>query len=180
MRLISLVALALILPTVVFAASININTANATLLDTLPGIGPSKAAAIIDYRTKHGLFATIENIQDVSGIGPATFAKLKSLITVGTTISSTTPVQPSPTPASYNGVQTVEPVIHTKTNIQPHEEAVTAPAAANDLAAAGAPLPPAEDAASSTPSHASGILQSPWLFGLIGVVVVAGGAFVLL
>lgn len=75
------------------AALININTADAALLDTLPGIGPSKAAAIVTYRTDHGPFATIEDIQNVSGIGPSTFADIEALITVGdTTTTSTAPV----------------------------------------------------------------------------------------
>lgn len=61
---------------------ININTADKQTLMELPGIGESKAQAIIDYRTKNGPFASIEDIQNVSGIGPATFENLKDLITV--------------------------------------------------------------------------------------------------
>jgi len=73
------------------AALVNINTADATLLDTLPGIGPSKATAIVDYRIQNGLFATIGDIQNVSGIGPTTFANIKDLITVGDTSITDTP-----------------------------------------------------------------------------------------
>jgi competence protein ComEA len=62
---------------------ININTADSALLETLPGIGPSTAAKIIEHRTAHGPFASIENLQDVSGIGPAKFAQVQALITVG-------------------------------------------------------------------------------------------------
>lgn len=61
---------------------INLNTATAEALETLPGIGPVTAGKIIAYRAEHGPFATIEAIQDVSGIGPATFAKIQDLITV--------------------------------------------------------------------------------------------------
>ncbi len=50
-------------------SKVNINTANASLLDTLPGIGPVKAQNIIDYRTEHGPFLSIEEIQNVWGIG---------------------------------------------------------------------------------------------------------------
>lgn len=62
---------------------ININTASADQLDLLPGIGPAKAQAIIDYRESNGPFTAIEQIQNVPGIGPATFENIKELITVG-------------------------------------------------------------------------------------------------
>ncbi|MBT9154592.1 MAG: ComE operon protein 1 [Firmicutes bacterium] len=62
--------------------TININTASQTELETLPGIGPTRAQAIIAHRTQHGPFARIENIQDVTGIGEKTFESLRSLIRV--------------------------------------------------------------------------------------------------
>jgi competence protein ComEA len=62
---------------------ININTATAAELDTLPGIGPTIAQRILDYRTAHGPFANIEDLMNVKGIGPATFDKIKDLITIG-------------------------------------------------------------------------------------------------
>lgn len=61
---------------------ININTATLADLDTLPGIGPAIAQRIIDYREANGPFTSIEGIMDVSGIGPATFEKIKDRITV--------------------------------------------------------------------------------------------------
>lgn len=61
---------------------ISINTATADELDLLPGIGPSYAKAIIDYRTKNGPFVRLEDIQQVKGIGPKTFEKLKDRITL--------------------------------------------------------------------------------------------------
>ncbi|MEJ2211532.1 MAG: ComEA family DNA-binding protein [Anaerolineae bacterium] len=60
---------------------VNINTADAAALEELPGIGPSLAQRILDFRQTHGPFAQIEDIQEVSGIGPATFAKIQDLIT---------------------------------------------------------------------------------------------------
>ncbi len=84
--LVGLIVLAL--PTVAAAALININTADATLLDTLPGIGPSYAARIVTYRTEHGPFVRIDDIQNVSGIGPSTYAGIKDFITVGDTGSA--------------------------------------------------------------------------------------------
>lgn len=61
---------------------IDINLADAALLETLPGIGPAIAQRIIEYREMNGPFATIEGIQEVSGIGPATFEEIKDLVTV--------------------------------------------------------------------------------------------------
>ena len=61
---------------------ININTANETELDSLPGIGPSIAAKIINYREENGDFASIEDIKNVSGIGDSKFEELKDLICV--------------------------------------------------------------------------------------------------
>ena len=64
------------------AELVNINTATLEELDTLPGIGPTTAQKIIDYREENGPFSVIEDIMNVSGIGPATFEDLKDLITV--------------------------------------------------------------------------------------------------
>lgn len=61
---------------------ININQATQSELETLPGIGPSKARAILDYRAIIGSFQTIEEIKQVKGIGEKTFEKLKPLIAV--------------------------------------------------------------------------------------------------
>jgi competence protein ComEA len=60
---------------------VNINTADVAALDLLPGIGPALAQRIIDYRQEHGPFARLEDIMEVSGIGPGTFEKLRDLIT---------------------------------------------------------------------------------------------------
>ena len=61
---------------------ININTATLEELDSLPEIGPSLAQRIIEYREKNGLFKSIEEIMNVSGIGPSIFEQIKDLITV--------------------------------------------------------------------------------------------------
>ncbi|MFO7154312.1 MAG: helix-hairpin-helix domain-containing protein [Caldicoprobacter oshimai] len=61
---------------------VNINTADEATLDTLPGIGPSKAKRIIEYREQNGPFKSVEEIKNVSGIGDKTFEQLKDLITV--------------------------------------------------------------------------------------------------
>ncbi|MCD8076005.1 MAG: ComEA family DNA-binding protein [Lachnospiraceae bacterium] len=61
---------------------VNLNTATAQELMTLPGIGEAKAAAILAYRSEHGAFASIEEIQNISGIKSGVFSKIKDLITV--------------------------------------------------------------------------------------------------
>jgi competence protein ComEA len=62
---------------------VNINSATAVELDSLPGIGPTTAQAIVDYRLQYGPFSFTQDIQKVPGIGPATFDKIKDYITVG-------------------------------------------------------------------------------------------------
>lgn len=62
---------------------VNINIAIAAELETLPGIGPKTADAIVEYREANGPFQTIEDIMDVPGIGEGTFEKIKDGITVG-------------------------------------------------------------------------------------------------
>jgi competence protein ComEA len=72
-------------PTVVAVTTelVNINTASAAELDTLPGIGPTTAQKIIEYRQQNGPFINTEDIVNVSGIGPGTYERIKNLITVG-------------------------------------------------------------------------------------------------
>jgi competence protein ComEA len=69
-------------------AGVNINTASQAELETLQGIGPAKAKAILDHRKKNGLFKSPDDLQKVSGIGPATVQKLRKDITVGGTTAS--------------------------------------------------------------------------------------------
>ncbi|MBN2503642.1 MAG: helix-hairpin-helix domain-containing protein [Anaerolineales bacterium] len=69
-------------PTPAPSFPININTATVVELQVLPGIGETKAQAIVAYREANGAFTSIEDIQNVSGIGPSTFAQLSDLITV--------------------------------------------------------------------------------------------------
>jgi competence protein ComEA len=68
---------------VLAAGPININLATQAELESLPGIGPVIAQRIIAYRDENGPFTTTEAIQNVAGIGPATFKDIESLITVG-------------------------------------------------------------------------------------------------
>ncbi|TYR82346.1 ComEA family DNA-binding protein [Priestia megaterium] len=61
---------------------VNINTASLEELQTLNGIGPSKAQAIISYREQHGLFKKADDLREVSGIGEKSFEKIQNDITV--------------------------------------------------------------------------------------------------
>lgn len=61
---------------------ININLASETELQALPGIGPALASRIVEHRELNGTFTSIEQLQDVKGIGPASFQKLKDQIKV--------------------------------------------------------------------------------------------------
>lgn len=65
------------------AGPTDINTADAAALQALPGIGETKAAAIIAYREANGPFATVDDLQNVKGIGEKTLEKLKEHITAG-------------------------------------------------------------------------------------------------
>jgi len=64
------------------AAPVNLNTATAEQLATIPGVGPKMAERIIDYRQKNGGFKKVEDLMNVSGVGEKSFLKMKPLITV--------------------------------------------------------------------------------------------------
>jgi competence protein ComEA len=61
---------------------VNLNTADATALESLPRVGPAMAKRIIAWRDEHGRFASVDDLLSVSGIGDKTFAELKDLVTV--------------------------------------------------------------------------------------------------
>jgi competence protein ComEA len=62
------------------AAPVSLNTATADQLDTLPGVGPVLAQHIIDYRTQHGGFRSVDELREVNGIGDRRFADLRDLV----------------------------------------------------------------------------------------------------
>ena len=61
---------------------VNLNTATAGQLESLPGIGPAMARRIVDYRQQSGGFKKIEELMNIRGIGEVSFLKLKALVTV--------------------------------------------------------------------------------------------------
>jgi competence protein ComEA len=62
------------------SGKININSASVAELESLPGVGPSRAKAIVTYREENGDFTSIDEIMNISGIGPKTYENLKELI----------------------------------------------------------------------------------------------------
>lgn len=64
------------------SALVNLNTADAAALETLPRVGPALAQRIIDWRTAHGGFDSVDHLMNVSGIGQKTFDQLRELVTV--------------------------------------------------------------------------------------------------
>jgi competence protein ComEA len=63
-------------------AAVDLNTATAEQLDTLPGVGPATAAAIIAHREQHGPFTSVDQLLDVRGIGEARLEQLRDLVSV--------------------------------------------------------------------------------------------------
>jgi competence protein ComEA len=69
-------------PGTAVGGKVNINTADAATLDTLPRVGPAMAARIIEWRETNGRFSSVEDLMNVTGIGDKTFEGLKDLVTV--------------------------------------------------------------------------------------------------
>jgi competence protein ComEA len=76
-------------------ALVNLNTATKDELVTLSGIGPVKAQAILDYREQHGGFKSVEELQEVKGIGAKSFEQLKPELTIGPAPAAKAGVKPA-------------------------------------------------------------------------------------
>lgn len=78
-----LFALAALVMSAVAMAAVDVNTATKDQLIALPGIGPSKAQAIVDYRTQHGPFKSVDEVRKVKGIGEKLFQQIRPELSVG-------------------------------------------------------------------------------------------------
>jgi len=74
-------------------AAVNINTASQSELESLQGIGPSKAKAIIEYREKNGSFVSVDDLGKVGGIGSGTIKQLRDVVTAEVEKSAEAPVK---------------------------------------------------------------------------------------
>lgn len=151
-----LLAFVLLFAASVAFAAVNLNTATKEELDALPGIGPVKAQAIIDYRNANGPFRTPEDVMKVRGIKEGEFGKIRDQISVS---GSTTPVQrpaakaAAPvTPASRAAAPApVTPApAAAPARMAPPASTATAPAAAAPAKAESAKMTKAEEKAAHT------------------------------
>src|SRR5437016_6257439 len=102
-----LVALVLVVMSSFAFAAVNINTATKEELDALPGIGPVKAQAIVDYRNANGPFKTPADVMKVKGIKEGEFGKIKDQIAVS---GATAAAAPPPAPAKAEPAKTTPPM----------------------------------------------------------------------
>ena len=90
-RLCALALCTLLSVTALASGGTDINSADQAALEALPGIGPSKAQAIITYRQEHGPFASVDSLDAVPGIGPKSLANLRPLIHAGKSANTAAP-----------------------------------------------------------------------------------------
>ena len=89
------VALAALLSAQLACAAVNLNTATKDDLVALPGIGPAKAQAIVDYRNQHGPFRAVEDVRKVKGIGEKLYLQIRPELAVSGTPRAAAPAAKS-------------------------------------------------------------------------------------
>jgi competence protein ComEA len=82
LKKLAFVALALMLSPLALAGQVNINTADAQMLETVKGLGPTKAQAIVEYRKQHGPFKSVDELVRVPGVKDMTLETIRSHLTV--------------------------------------------------------------------------------------------------
>jgi competence protein ComEA len=140
-----LLALALLVFSGFALAAVNINTATKEELDALPGIGPVKAQAIIEYRNANGPFKAPGDIMKVRGIKEGEFGKIKDQITVSGRTTQTAAAAPAK--AAEAPKAATAPAAPPMKAAEPAKAAAPAAAAAAAPAPAAAPAAPAKEAA---------------------------------
>ena len=100
-----LVVLAALLLSTAAGAALNLNTATKDELVGLPGIGPAKAQAIVDYRNQHGPFRSIDELRKVKGIGEKLFNQIKPELNLGAPKPGGTTVAKADVKADAKGAQ---------------------------------------------------------------------------
>lgn len=85
----------LVLASAAWAAPVDINSADAKTLESLNGVGPAKAEAIVEYRAKNGPFKSVDELEKVSGIGKATIDKNRDNLVVGGSAKSSAKAEKS-------------------------------------------------------------------------------------
>ena len=127
-------------------AQININSASKEQLDSLKGIGPVKAQAIIDYRRQHGPFNSVDELEKVPGIGPETLKDIRGKVMVSGPAATTTKAAPAAKPAPARPAKPATPSAAT---------AKSAPAAPAVPARPASPAQPAVPAKPAAPAPAT-------------------------
>ena len=144
-----LLAVALLLASGVALAAININTATKEELEALPGIGPVKAQAIVDYRNTNGPFKSPQDVMKVKGIKEGEFGKIKDqIMTSGTTTLPATPQRDA-----GKGAAAIPPA---QRSAPPAAASATAASPPASAAAGAAPAAAASAAASSKTTAGAG------------------------
>lgn len=145
---------------------VNINTAGQDELDGLKGIGPSKAKAIVDYRRKNGPFKSIDELEKVPGIGPATLQELRADVTVGGASRSRNAASTGPVETTVPARPSAKPVVQAPASGVPDSTAKPAaparpalpgkpPVAGQAAAPAAVPAAPAAPARPAMPAKPS-------------------------